>query len=229
MAEKASKTRWNGRRFTTFLLLFSFLSVVVSGVFCYVKPKGAVAHWTGWSLLGLTKEGWEGTHMSLSLLFLCAAGLHLFFNWKPFAHYFRNSFSFKGSGPWEALLPLCLVVLFWAGTLADVPPVSLVPEGHSYFKKKVWAGGGFPPVPWDGAEKTALGELALDYGLSFPVFRKKLEASGFTPRGSEETLKKLARRYEVSPAEVVLRALGPVKGLKPAYLLQRLKKDAEAE
>ncbi len=215
---------FEGRRFTSFLLFFSFLSCTVTGIFCYIKPKGALAHWTDWTFLGLSKEGWEGTHMSLSLLFLAAAAAHLWFNGKALAGYFRKAAASFGKGALEGGTALLLVLLFWAGTLGKVPPVSWIPAGHGWFKKEVWKGVGASSPPWDGAEKIPLGELAGAYGLGFPEFRKKLEAAGFTPAGREETLAGLAGRYGLSPAGVIRRALGEKTGLGPEKLLEALER-----
>ncbi len=223
MAEDAMKSRWRWRVFTTFLLLFSFLSLAATGVVCYIKPRGAIAHWTGWTFLGLRREDWYGAHMALSVLFLAAAGLHVLFNWGALSGYFRKAFRFRGPGLKEGAFSLLLVFAFWAGTLARVPPVSWIPRGYAYMEKEAWAGRGASRPPWDGAERTGLRELSLVFGLSYPEFREKLRAAGFSPRSPEESLESLAERYGLSPAGVILRSLGDKEGMSPSRILVLLR------
>ena len=229
MDERAPKNRWIWRVFANFLLVFSFLALAGTGLACYIKPSGSIAHWTGWTFLGLTREEWYGAHMAFSVLFLAAAGLHVWFNWKALAGYFQKAFRFQGTGLREGALALFLVFAFFAGVPAGIPPVAFIPRGYSYFEHEAWVGGGASRPPWAGAEKTGLRELSLAFGLEYPEFRKKLEAAGFPPRSPRESLLSLARRYGVSPARVISRALGEKEGLPPSRLLRLLEKRKSGE
>ncbi len=230
MDARTPEKRWRWRVFTNFLLFFSFPALAGTGLACYIKPGGSIAHWTGWTFLGLTRENWYGAHMAFSVLFLAAAGLHLWFNRKALAGYFRKAFRFEGTGLREGAFALFLVFAFGAGVLARIPPVAFIPRGYAYFEHEAWLGkGGASRPPWDGAEETGLRELSLVFGFTYPEFRKKLEAAGFAPRSPGESLRGLARRYGLSPAEVILRALGEKEGLNPRGLLRLLGKKESGE
>ena len=82
--------KFNTRGFTTFLVSLSFLLLAVSGVILYVTPRGRTANWTGWTMLGLSKHEWGALHITVALLFLTLAALHLYFNWRVFLRYFRT-------------------------------------------------------------------------------------------------------------------------------------------
>ncbi len=229
MAERTLKNRWRGKVFANFLLFFSFPALAGTGLACYIKPSGSIARWTGWTFLGLTREEWYGTHMAFSVLFLAAAGLHLWFNRKALAGYFRKAFRFEGTGLREGALALFLVLAFGAGVLGGIPPVAFIPRGYSYFEHQAWLGRGASRPPWDGAEEAGIRELSPVFGFTYPEFRKKLEAAGFSPLSPRESLRSLARRYGISPARVISRALGEKEGLPPSRLLWLLEKRESGE
>jgi hypothetical protein len=82
--------RFQLRGFTSLLLTLLFLALSFSGVILYVTPRGRMANWTGWTMLGLEKQGWQAIHINIALLFLIAAGLHLFLNWGLFWGYIKK-------------------------------------------------------------------------------------------------------------------------------------------
>jgi hypothetical protein len=43
--------------FTSLLLAVAFLMLGFSGVILYLTPRGRVANWTGWTMLGLDQQG----------------------------------------------------------------------------------------------------------------------------------------------------------------------------
>jgi hypothetical protein len=49
--------RFQLRGFVSLLLTLFFLALSFSGVMLYLTPRGRVANWTGWSMLGLEKRG----------------------------------------------------------------------------------------------------------------------------------------------------------------------------
>ena len=54
-----------------------FLMLILSGTMLYVSPPGRVAHWTGWTLLGGSKEQWGAVHSLMALVFLIGGLFHL--------------------------------------------------------------------------------------------------------------------------------------------------------
>ena len=69
---------FNMRGLTAFVLAASSAIVLTSGVILYVTPQGRVAHWTGWTLLGLGKEQWRALPMNTAQNSPGAAGDHLY-------------------------------------------------------------------------------------------------------------------------------------------------------
>lgn len=99
----------------------TFLILVSSGLALYIAPRGRVANWSGWALLGLEKEQWAALHMTLGLLFLVAIACHLFFNWKILMSYIRRRSGERKMRLRELLLALGIVAICIAGTLLEAP------------------------------------------------------------------------------------------------------------
>ena len=53
---KPRERRFNWRGFASLATGFAFLIMIVSGVVLYVAPRGRVANWTDWTVMGLGKE-----------------------------------------------------------------------------------------------------------------------------------------------------------------------------
>ena len=90
MTTDKKTTRFHTRGFTSLLTTCSFLLLAITGIVLYISPKGRVAHWTGWTVLGIDKEQWSDIHMIASLLFLISAAFHLYFNWRIFWGYIKK-------------------------------------------------------------------------------------------------------------------------------------------
>lgn len=122
MDTKDKSKRFHGRAFVSVISGFAFLGMAFTGAMLFVTPPGRIAHWTGWTLLGLGKEQWAAQHMWFSLVFFVSALIHVYLNWKPLLSYFKDrvkrTFSFRLE--WMLALVLCVVVFF--GTLKEVPP-----------------------------------------------------------------------------------------------------------
>ncbi|HEC02877.1 MAG TPA: DUF4405 domain-containing protein, partial [Phycisphaerales bacterium] len=118
--------RFQWRAFVSVATMLSFLGMSVTGIALFVTPPGRIAHWTGWTLSGLTKDQWVALHIWFSLVFLVAAAFHLYLNWKPLISYFRNRARRTFALRWEWVLSLVICALVLVGTLGEVIPFSNV-------------------------------------------------------------------------------------------------------
>jgi hypothetical protein len=48
----------NKRGLASFLTLFGFLIMALTGLILYIMPAGRVAYWIHWEMIGLSKTGW---------------------------------------------------------------------------------------------------------------------------------------------------------------------------
>jgi hypothetical protein len=122
--DREAKQRFNWRGFVSVATGLSFLVMSITGIVLFITPKGRVAHWVEWRMLGLTKDQWGGLHIWFSLIFMVMAAFHIYLNWKPLLNYFRDRVRRTYALRREWLFSLIICGIVFAGTLADVAPFS---------------------------------------------------------------------------------------------------------
>jgi len=202
--------RFFWRRVTTLTLTLSFLLMVYSGIMLFVTPPGRIAHWANWSLWGLTKEQYSAVHINFMVLFLAAAALHIYFNWKVLIAFLKNKVRrlVVLNREFIIALVLCLVVL--TGTLLQWPPFRNLMAFNERVKDS-WARSYGEP-PYGHAELSSLQLLSQRLGLDPDQARQRLEAGGFRVEGLQQTLADMAEKNGVSPQalyETLLPPAGP--------------------
>jgi len=196
-----ARTGFSFRVFTSFVLFWAFLALMISGAVLYVAPPGRIANWTRWQLMILTKEQWQAVHTLTAVTFLIGGLFHLLkFNWKAFLAYLKRKTETQMRFRYEMLFSLGLFGVILAGTLAEQPPFSTVMTGAETIRSS-WEGpSGEPPMAH--MEDLTLQEVARDLQLDPEKFRELLQAQGMTASRADETLKELAERYHRSPQQV---------------------------
>ena len=114
----------NGRGLTSFIVLFNFLIMLLSGIMLYLSPRGRVANWTGWTMWGLEKGEWEALHLTMALAMLVAAGFHSYFNWSYLVRYIKDAANRGMRSKRELGLASLVMIVLFAGTQAGIPPFS---------------------------------------------------------------------------------------------------------
>ena len=196
--ENAKKKPFHTRGFTTFSVTWVFLILLITGVVLYVAPKGRVAHWTGWSVLGLDKEQWGAVHMVAALALLIAAGFHLYFNWRIFLGYFTSKARSGMNLMREFMVATCLTVLVMAGTVAGIPPMKLVATWNEDIKD-FWEAKSVA-LPYAHAEESTLAEFAEKTGVPAEKLEQTLKDRGFEVPNTTLTLKDLSALNGTSPS-----------------------------
>ena len=205
--EKRPDRRFNWRAFISVITALSFVAMSVTGVVLFITPPGRVAHWTGWTVWGLTKDQWAGQHIWFSLVFMIAAALHLYLNWRPFVNYFRSKVrrAFALRAEWIVALLLCAVV-GW-GTLADMTPFSSLLVWNETIKHSWETPTGQAPIPH--AELMTLAELAQKTdGLEAESMIANIEAAGIEVQSPDVVLGDLAKAAGMTPMQLYAIATG---------------------
>jgi|Deesub1362B_J571_1020462.scaffolds.fasta_scaffold02431_2 hypothetical protein len=198
------------RRFVSLFTAISFLVLSLSGAVLYIDPPGRVAYWTGWTFLGLTKNSWSGLHTVFALLFLLSGSLHAYYNWKSLLFYIKSRVASHIRLRSEFIASVLTTFLVLSMTLADWPPFSAVIRLGEAVSASWEEEQKRPPVPH--AEQLTIAEFARAIGLPAELLLLRLEAAGIRPENETETIKDLAARYGLSPAELSNRMLSvPVK------------------
>ncbi|MBN2217015.1 MAG: DUF4405 domain-containing protein [Pirellulales bacterium] len=203
------------RSFTSLVLAAAFVVVAFSGAILYCSPKGRVAHWTGWTMLGLEKEEWSGLHINFALLFLLAGGLHWFLNWDLFWSYLRSKQGRRWNYAGQMTAIAAIAAVFLAGTLLWFPPFSTILWGNAQLQDYWELHSPRPPAPH--AEEFRLRRFANTIGLSLDDLKDALRKEGYVVESDFMTVRQLAEQRNGVPSDVLaaVQKHFPTAGSKP--------------
>ena len=186
------------RGFFSLLLFCSFTLLLISGIVLYITPKGRVAHWTGWTLLGLGKEDWSAIHITLTVVVLIASGFHLYYNWGIFWGYITRKAQGSLNLKREMILAIALCVITVAGTLFNVPPFGTIIQWNDDIKDYWEARAEAPPIPH--AEILTIEQLAFEVGMPLEEVIERLSAAGVSVDDPLITVERLAIAHGMTPS-----------------------------
>jgi hypothetical protein len=192
--------RFRYRSLVSFSTFFLFLTLALSGIAMYLRPEGSVARWTGWSLLGADKKGWEELHIVIALAFAVLALIHIVLNWKTLVAYLRSRAVRGMRLKREAAAAFLLVVLIVAAAIVACPPAAQLMKWRGSIKdgKAVLVS----PPPAADADRLPLADIARITGIDLADIQQRLAARGIEVKGPEDTLEKIAKRSRSTPERV---------------------------
>ena len=214
------RERLHWRGLTSLIVTLAFLVLATTGVIMYISPQGRVANWTGWSVLGLSKQQWIAVHTTMALLFVIGSCFHVYFNWQALVCYFvlKRRLHLKR----EMIGAVAVVTVVFAGTVFQIPPFSsiIALNGHA---KGHWEHQNSTPTDFNeptvsetdfqerfagpGKEHGArlgrqtLWSLCESNNLPLEKALGVLQQQGFMAK-AQSTLKALADQKGMSPAAV---------------------------
>jgi hypothetical protein len=142
------------RRLVTFTVLTSFVFLALTGIMLFFSPQGRIAYWSGWRMLGLSRDQYVAVHATFMALFLVVGVWHIVLNWKPIVNYLKDRTKKVRMSTPEFSVALALSGLFFVGTLAGLFPFQQF-LGLGEAVKDYWeATSGSPP--WGHAELSPL-------------------------------------------------------------------------
>jgi len=196
------KKKFSWRAFVTFGLFFSFLVMTVSGVILYIAPPGRIAHWSDWTLWGLTKEGWQSMHTNFSLFFLILASFHLFsINWKAFLGHIRSRMTRQLNRKKEMVFATLFSALIFIGIIYDVPPFSTIMDWGEQFTESWEEEDNTPPIPH--AELYTLADFSDEIlKISADSAWRHLTAAGIKVDSVGQTIRDIATRNGMAPSDI---------------------------
>jgi hypothetical protein len=192
------------RGFVSLLLMLAFLVLSVSGIVLYVTPRGRVANWTEWTMLGLDKQAWQSIHMSIALLFVIGALLHLWFNWNVFWCYIKKKATVALNLKVEMLAAIVVAGAVVSGAIFQAPPfrniLNLNYQIKDYWDQ--WAANAAVSPPMPHAEELTLERLAANMQVPFDSVIKNLREDGLVVDNAIQTLGQLGEKNGLTPREV---------------------------
>jgi uncharacterized membrane protein YgcG len=190
--------RFQWRALISVTTILSFLVMSVTGAVLFVTPPGRIAHWTGWTFSGLDKDQWAALHIWFSLVFLLAAGFHIYLNWRPLVSYFKDRARKAFALRWEWVVSLALCVLVWVGTLSEVTPFSNLLALNDRIKHSWDQPGQRAPIPH--AELMTLNEVAEKVeGLDGTTMMQNLQDKGIEVASPNAVVGELAQQNNMTP------------------------------
>jgi hypothetical protein len=152
------------------------LVMAFAGIMLYLTPRGRVANWTDWTLIGLGKEQWASLHMNASLLFVIVAVLHLVLNWSIFFRYLKKT-SARLHMKKELALATPIAAVCAAGTITELSPFSSVAALNNDIKDYWEQRATRAPVPH--VDELTLEEISTQVNLPVSDMTTALGKEGF--------------------------------------------------
>lgn len=192
--------KFNSRGFTSLLLALATFAMSFSGVMLYFTPRGRVANWTGWTLLGLSKETWVAVHMNIAVLFVLVALLHLILNWTMFWGYIKKRASVGLNMKGEMLAAAVVAGGIVTGAIYDVRPFNMLMTLNRQIKDSWEMQASDAPAPH--AEEFGLNRFAAGMGLSTSDITAALHEDGFAIPSENATVGQIAEANGVTPQDI---------------------------
>ena len=190
----------NMRKITSMTMVWSLIVLVFNSVVLYVVPEGRIANWADWHFWGLNKHDWSAQHTTVGFLFIFAALLHIYYNWKPILNYLKNKAKkFKLFTP-ASSIGLGLTVIFVVGTYMDVPPMSTIVEFSEQIKEGAAKKYGDPP--YGQAQSSSLKGFTSRMGLDLNKSIALLKAAGIEITDDKEMVQDIATRSGNTPQQI---------------------------
>ena len=111
------------RRVTSFLMLFAFAIMVLSGIAEFISPFGRLSMMIHWSFLGLDKMRWQALHIVFMVIFTLAGIVHIWLNLKPIKAYLKNRSRKMIVFTKEMVIALLITAGLFAATVYKYPPL----------------------------------------------------------------------------------------------------------
>jgi len=193
--------KFNNKAFFSFMTVFIWLILVITGIVLYFSPPGRVAHWIEWRFLGLTKEGWQAVHTIFSFTFIIVAAFHLYFNWVVFLSYLKSRVRAGIKMRRELMFSSLLVLVMFSLIILEVRPFKSVMDFGEDLSNSWSNQQTEPPIPH--AELLTLPEYAEKTNLDLAKLLQTFEDAGIQGIDATATIEELARINRLSPRELI--------------------------
>ncbi len=201
MGNGTKNGKFNWRGFTSLVVTVGFLIMVVTGVVLYLSPRGRIANWTGWEMLGLAKDEWAGLHINIAIILLAASVLHLIYNWKPFVSYLRSRAGKINAMRREAGLAAVILLATGMFSFFEIAPFGTVLAWQQQIKD-YWEQTPLAPAPYPHADETPLDRFSAETGYELEAVLTSLKSNGLKVPDVKLTIGQIAERNGLVPAAV---------------------------
>jgi hypothetical protein len=190
----------NMRKITSMTMVWSLIVLVFNSIVLYVVPEGRIANWADWRFWGLDKHDWSAQHTTVGFLFIFAAMLHIYYNWKPILNYMKDKAKKFKVFTAASSIGLGLTVIFVIGTYLDVPPMSTIVEFSEQIKEGAAKKYGDPP--YGQAQSSSLKGFTSRMGLDLDRSMELLRDAGIEVTDDKEMVQDIAKRSGNTPQQI---------------------------
>ncbi len=188
------------RKITSLTLVISGIIELITSIVLYILPAGRVAYWADYSLMGLSKTQWGDIHITVGTLFLIAAILHIYFNWRPITAYIKNRAKKITIFTTSFNIAFLLSVYVTVGTLYSLPPMNYVLQLGEHFTDSANKKYGEPP--YGHAELSTLKMFCSKMNIDTAKAVKKFKDAGIIMESEKETIKDIAKKNKLTPQQL---------------------------
>lgn len=188
------------RKITSLTLIISGIIELITSVVLYIVPSGRVAYWSDYTLWGLSKVQWGDIHTTVGTLFLIAAALHVYFNWRPIVAYIKNRAKKITVFTASFNVALLLSLYFTIGTLYNLPPMNYILQLGEHFTDTANQEYGEPP--YGHAELSSLKMFCRKMNIDVAEATKKLGDAEIKIESGRESIKDIAKNNKMTPQEL---------------------------
>ena len=181
-------------------MVWSLIVLVFNSIVLYVVPEGRIANWADWRFWGLDKHDWSAQHTTVGFLFIFAAMLHIYYNWKPILNYMKDKAKKFKVFTAASSIGLGLTVIFVIGTYLDVPPMSTIVEFSEQIKEGAAKKYGDPP--YGQAQSSSLKGFTSRMGLDLDRSMELLRDAGIEVTDDKEMVQDIAKRSGNTPQQI---------------------------
>jgi len=188
------------RKITSLTTLLSFILLMVTSLFVYIKPQGKIANWANWEFLGLNKGQWEALHTNLGLLFIVASIVHTVLNWNCIMAYLKTKAKKTRVFTLDFNIALIITLAITLMTLFELPPVSGIQTFCDSLKGAAAEKYGTPP--YGHAEDSTLQSFCRRTRTDLETALENLETAKLQSVSAEATLSEIAGANHLTPQQV---------------------------
>lgn len=196
------------KKITSLTLGISFIVMSFTGIMLYIVPQGKVAHWSEWSMLGMTKDDYGNLHITTTVVFLFFALFHIYYNWKPLLSYMKNQSKKISFVKEEFLIALALNLFFVIGTFYMIQPAKAILDLNQDIKS-YWAKTSGEP-PYGHAEESSLKVFCRKEGIDLEEAKRKLDEKDIRYTISQ-SLMEIAKNNHTTPQALYMIIKGDKK------------------
>ncbi len=199
------------RKITSLTLVISGCIELITSIVLYMIPSGRIAYWHDYRFIGLSKAQWRDIHTTVGTLFLLAAFLHIYFNWRPILAYLKNKSKLLTVFNKNFNIALLISLYFMIGTLYSLPPMNRIIQFGKYLT--VRGNSMYTEPPYHHAEKSsfkkfcaamsispeAAADLLKQQDILVDDFEKTMEQIGQKNNRSSQQLYEIIKTDDVTP------------------------------